>query len=315
MKRIIQLQALALLCLTGAATADVVLDNMQGSGNRNTAGGVIFVVADTAGGSTWTYPDIGFSYWNLADGGPAPGAGKVTYLHGTVGGKGDFPHLTYGMYFDNPKSVLDLSWLTGIALRVRGVGLWRTKIKCNIIDSLAIADLGRKEDQVAWKYSLTGLSSTEFQWVVITPEQLSSNVGAMNLLLTQKGISKRDVLKTAWKYYIQTDGYTSADAGTEAWIQISDIIFLGPQNSIGASIVKPTPAQCAEIGACSGGSSILSRGISFSNRMPTPQSHIFALDGRFLGKHGSLSQTASLPKLYLNKDEGKTSLHSSLSGR
>lgn len=284
------LKALLIACMTlTAAQADVLVDDMSAVANKTYAGGYVFDISSE--GTSWEWPDpaMSWQYFDPQEFGLSE-TGQFARVHGTLGGVADYPFIGYGCYLTLAKDTLDLSQsVTGFAFRARGVGNWRFKYKNKLIDSLAIK-AGKESDQVAWMVPIT--VTEQWQWFVVSLDQFSANVGAVNTLFSRE-YTHTDPLTSIYKVYWQTDGYTSADEGTEVRIDVDDFFLLGSLTELGLSDKEPTAEQCtamneASPGACGNSAVIrpLHRGAAMLPATPRAQ-RVFSVDGKLIDRGGN----------------------------
>jgi hypothetical protein len=305
-------KAVLIACLTltvAMARADVLVDDMSGIANKTYAGGYVFDIASDA--TTWEWPDPGLSwqYFDPQDFGLAE-EGQFARVHGTLGGVADYPFIGYGCYLVQSKDTMDLSRaVTHFAFRARGVGNWRFKYKNKLIDSLAI-QAGKESDQVAWMVSIA--LTEQWQWFVLPVEDFSANVGDVNTLFTRDGYTATDPLTSIYKIYWQTDGYTSADQGTEVRIDVDDCYLLGSITELGMSTKEPPAEHCNTInmvapGAC-GNSAVrwpIHRG---RTRSAAGDRRIYSVNGKLIHR-GTDGREAVVPHgVYLVNTPGEPAI-------
>ncbi len=293
--------------------ADVLVDNMSGIANKTSAGGYVFDISSEA--TTWEWPDpaLSWSYLDFEDFG-LDDTGKVARVAGTLGGAVDYPFIGWGCFLNLGKDTLDLSEnVSAFAFRARGVGNWRFKFRNKLIDELA-PEAGKTGDQVAWRVQIP--VTEEWQWFVFTPEQFSANVGDVNTLFAQSYTAK-DPMKSIYKVYWQSDGYTSADQGTEVWLDVDDFFLLGSISEIGMSTIQPSEQQCSEInavapGACASSSIRHFRTPAGLKRSSiSPDAKLFSVTGEAIGN--AQRSGVRLPEgVYIINAEGANVLRTNL---
>jgi len=249
---------LILLFSTLLSNADVILDDQQGTHkpNQTLSRGFVFYIYNgknevgVAGSQLeWPIPGESWSYYPLSLEG---GSGNVARVKGTIGGEDAFPYIGMGNYLDASSSgslginPLNLKGqVTHFVFEARGEGRWRFKYSNGIVDTLA-PKIGRDPEQVAWHMKLENLSATEFQWYALDIHQFQANIGEFDLQMQQAGLTAEDCMTSIYKMFWQTDGYTNAEAGTDVFIDVRNVILAGPITEIGFSDVIPTTAMQAE---------------------------------------------------------------------
>jgi hypothetical protein len=309
----------ALVCLMlsmGAVHAGVLVDDMGGIANKTYAGGYVFDISSH--GTTWEWPDpaLSWTYYDSKDFG-GPDEGVFARVHGTLGGVEDYPFIGYGCYLTLGKDTLDLSQsVSAFAFQARGVGNWRFKFRNKLIDSLAVK-AGKTGEQVAWMMEVS--VTEQWQWFVLPVEGFSANVGDVNTLFAQK-FESADAMTSIYKVYWQTDGYTSADEGTEVRIDVDNFYLLGSISELGMSDSTVDAGHCGQInavspGAC--GNSAVRRPLRM-RRGGAPASAgagLFSIDGRLLRTRRTDNEPLSHGVYILDEADGTASRMNSITVR